>query len=222
MVEFLCLANSWREGARCVAGLVPGRGWVRPVPHRDGRAVQTHECKHFGLLDVVEADLGNWVPITGQRENVLLGPQGFSELREHNPARLRDELEALVDRSPDFLKFGGSDRVSSAEVQQRGIWRSLALVEPETVQWSITTNIEGRRRVQCHFTLAGNSLDLRVTDPVFAPKTREALKDYPLNSQHGNEAIGVGGQRLLLTASLGGEFQGNHYKLIAGVISFDR
>lgn len=68
--EFLCLANSRREGERCVAGLVPGRGWVRPVPDQAGSAVPTSGVRHFGPLDLVDVDLGYPAPIPGQHENV--------------------------------------------------------------------------------------------------------------------------------------------------------
>ncbi len=223
MAEFLCLANSWKDGHRCVAGLVPGQGWVRPVPDRGGSAVPTSQCRHFGLLDVVDVDLGMPVPVAGQRENRLLGPEAFSKVREHNPVRLREGLEALIEARPRLLARGRSDRISATEVKQRSIGQSLALVEPASVRWSIKTNIEGFRRLQCHFEVEGNSLDLRVTDPAFVPGAMEKLKDAPLNSRHTNTAVGIPqGQRLLLTASLGGDYRGNHYKLVAGVIALDR
>ena len=163
------------------------------------------------------------VPVAGQRENRLLGPEAFSKVREHNPVRLREGLEALIEARPRLLARGRSDRISATEVKQRSIGQSLALVEPASVRWSIKTNIEGFRRLQCHFEVEGNSLDLRVTDPAFVPGAMEKLKDAPLNSRHTNTAVGIPqGQRLLLTASLGGDYRGNHYKLVAGVIALDR
>ncbi|MFO0968577.1 MAG: hypothetical protein U0793_23720 [Gemmataceae bacterium] len=31
-VDLICLANSWKHGGRCVAGIkIDGSGWIRPV-----------------------------------------------------------------------------------------------------------------------------------------------------------------------------------------------
>lgn len=227
MTEFLCLANSWREGARCVAGVVPGRGWVRPVPDREGSAVPTYRCRHFRLLDVLDVDLGLPVPITGQPENVLLGPQGFSAPRERPLPNVRQEVEALLEVRPPLLERGldGSydDRVAHEDLEESPIAASLALVEPVSVRWQVRTNIRGHRRLRCHLDIDWHSFDLGVTDPEFVPRAMEALRDAPLNSLHPNSAVGIDDdRRLFLTVSLGGNLEGNHFKLVAGVIALDR
>ncbi len=226
MAEFLCLANSWREGARCVAGVVPGRGWVRPVPDREGNAVPTDRCQHFRLLHVVDVDLGLPVPITGQPENVLLGPQGFSDPRERPLPNVRQEVEALLEVRPPLLERGldGSheDRVAHGDLEESPIAASLALVEPDSVRWQVRANIRGSRRLRCHLDMDWHSFDLGVTDPEFVPRAMEALREAPLNSLHPNSAVGIeDDRRLFLTVSLGGNFEGNHFKLVAGVIALD-
>ena len=227
MAEFLCLANSRRESARCVAGVVPGRGWVRPVPDREGNAVPTHRCRHFHLLDVLDVDLGLPVPITGQPENVLLGPQGFSDPRERPLPDVRQEVEALLEVRPPLLERGldGSreDRVAHGDLEENPIAASLALVEPDSVHWQVRENIRGSRRLRCHLDMGWQSFDLGVTDPAFVTRAMEALRDVPLNSIHPNSAIGIeDDRRLILTVSLGGNFDGSHFKLVAGVVVVER
>ncbi len=214
MAEFLCLANSRREGGRCVAGLVPGRGWVRPVPDRSGSAVPLRGAWHFGLLDLVDVDLGSPVPIPGQRENVLLGPEGFSKVQAHDPARLREEMEALIEERPPLLELGGPTRIPFAEVQSGDIGQSLALVEPATVHWSVETDRRDQPRVRCQFDLGRRHFGLRVTDP----EIEELLRDAALGTYHRSAAGIPDDHRLLLTISLGGAFEGYCYKLVAAAM----
>ena len=216
--EFLCLANSRREGARCVAGLVPGRGWVRPVPDRSGSAVPASKVEHFGPLDLLDADLGYPVPIPGQEENVLLGPAGFSKVREHDPARLREEMESLIEERPPFLEMGSPTRIPFAEVQSGVIGQSLALVEPASVEWKVETNRRGQPGVRCQFDLGWRRFGLRVTDPEIEGR----LRSRELGVYDRSVAGIPDDHRLLLTVSLGGPFEGFCYKLVAAVLALPR
>ncbi len=61
MVRMVCLANSWRPGGRCVAGIDLETGeWVRPIP-KGGSAIpedDTHFADHELVpLDVVDVEL---------------------------------------------------------------------------------------------------------------------------------------------------------------------
>ena len=217
-VEFLCLANSRKGGGRCVAGVVPGRGWVRPVPDAGGSAVPTMRSKHFGLLDVVTADLATAVPLRSQPENVLLGPQWFSEATQHDPDHLWSELEALLDDQSELLFRGLSDRIAEAEVDDKPMATSLVVVEPERVRWRRTTSRRGRAQVRCLFELGESAFNLVVTDLA----VEETLRQLPLGI-HERDAAGFrDDQRLLLTISLGEAFEHHHYKLVAAAIALER
>ena len=217
-VDFLCLANSRKGGGRCVAGLVPGRGWVRPVPNASGSAVPTARSKHFGLLDVVTADLASPVPLKSQPENVILGPEGFSKTTGHDPLSLRSELEALIGKEPDLLFRGRSDRIAEAEIDDEPIKNSLVVVEPKTIRWRRTTSIStGRPQVRCLFNIGEGSFSLVVTDLV----VEEALRQLPSGIHERNAAGFRDNQRLLLTISLGEAFEQHHYKLVAAAIGLD-
>ena len=66
MVQLICLANSWREGGRCVAGIDRQTGvWVRPVPYGGGAIPEERTWlkrtwfsgRFLAPLDVVDLDL---------------------------------------------------------------------------------------------------------------------------------------------------------------------
>ncbi len=210
MVEFLCLANSWKDGERCVAGLVPGRGWVRPVPDRTGSAVPQRQVSHIGLLDVVDIDLGKWVPITGQPENWLIGPAGFSRNLGKIPSRLQEELEGIIEQEPELLKHGDRKKISPQNMVGKRT-PSLALIEPSYVQWHIRPDMKKR----CQFEIGRSIFELPVTD-IDVWRALNGLAP----GRYDRSVAGIpDNQRLLLTISLTGKFKdGYYYKLVAAAI----
>ena len=175
----------------------------------------TSSVGYFGLLDLVDVDLGDPVPILGQQENVLLGPDGFSEVREHDPARLRGEMERLIEERPRFLELGNPTRIPFAEVQSGDIGQSLALVEPTSVAWRVAANIRGQPSARCQFDLGWRRFRLPFTDP----EVEGRLLGMGLGA-YDRSAAGISDdRRLLLTVSLGAPFEGFCYKLVAAAIA---
>ncbi len=220
-VQFICLANSWKMGGRCVAGVRVGcRGWIRPVSTRaDGTLLSESRYANgaeAALLDIVEAEVVAPRPEPHQPENCLLGP-GTWHLVEHLPpgAAMQHLAPFLV---PGPVLLGNqSDRVAHATLLQQPASASLALVEPQGVEWYITTSpFDGRRKTRCYFNLAGEYYNLAITDPVFIPRLRGLADGY-----YARDAAGIAPtDRVLLTVSLGEPFQatGHCYKLVAAVL----
>lgn len=74
MARLICLANSWRGGGRCVAGIDLDSGrWVRPIPPGDGpffAGMTLIDGRETVPLDIVEIQLGEINLSTRyQREN---------------------------------------------------------------------------------------------------------------------------------------------------------
>ena len=79
--QFVCLANSYKEGGRCVAGIVLKNGkpvirngkpkWIRPVCETIHGEIPTHLVSHIKLLDIVEIEVTVSKPDSYQSENVL-------------------------------------------------------------------------------------------------------------------------------------------------------
>ncbi len=61
MTRLICLANSRRDGGRCVAGIDVDTGlWVRPLPPRGGAIPEEKTLlggRLFTPLDILELDL---------------------------------------------------------------------------------------------------------------------------------------------------------------------
>lgn len=211
---FICLANSYKEGGRCVAGIECHNGtplwnendkprWIRPVsadtPHGEIDSRLSYKLK---LLDIVEMDAFDPVPEGHQVENVLFNPHSL-KVRGAFPLQ---ELESLCDRYQPFLFGNASNAVSEEEAGQ--LSESLTLIKVADSQFAIKPNPANpdKPHVRLHFHFNKTRYNLPVTDPVFMREIqfdRDFLKNAP---------------QLYLCLSLGILHEGLHYKLVAGII----
>ncbi|MDJ0553135.1 MAG: hypothetical protein QNJ68_01565 [Microcoleaceae cyanobacterium MO_207.B10] len=80
MTQIVCLANSWKNGERCIAGIeISSKKWVRPVSSlNDGRIpfnIRQIQGKEPQLLDILEIPLEDSGPDFGfQSENRSILP----------------------------------------------------------------------------------------------------------------------------------------------------
>src|SRR6516225_9785476 len=87
-IQFICLANSWKMGGRCVAGWrTDGRGWIRPVSAQvDGTLASLEYVYADGtdaaLLDIVEVDVTAARPEPHQPENWVLAPRKWKLVQQ--------------------------------------------------------------------------------------------------------------------------------------------
>ena len=220
IVEFVCLANSFKPGGRCVAGIRLDNGdWIRPVSTREGGAVGPRYHRNQGndirLLQVVRADL-NPCPLPNQPENWLIGSGDWEIVRA-----LSDEqaLKLIAPRlvSGPALLGNASDRLPYMADAPPTVDGSLTLVEPQNLRWMLTERQSGntlqRRAI---FELAGQTYNLSVTDPEWF-RNLSGLEPY---TEHPSSADAYpASARRFFTISLAGEFQGFCYKLVSGVIT---
>lgn len=211
----LCLANSKKYGERCIAGVelekserafrilaVDNRPkWLRPVTDSAFGAISETLADRFSLLDVIEIVVTDSAPQGYQSENVK-----FDETSLRRAAQLRPSHELLglvIDRDATNL-FGSMGRAVSRE-KISSVSRSLMCIKPEAVSFNEKTAEDGKSQIRATFRFQGHLYDLPVTDVAFCRrfKTRKIV-----------------GENVYLTISLGLEFEGWHYKLVAGVIDF--
>src|SRR5438067_6228364 len=80
LTRFLCLANSFKEGGRCLAGIeldnqnnpvfIDGRPkWIRPVCNTAHGEVPTHLVSHLHVLDIIELEVTGHPDKNYQSEN---------------------------------------------------------------------------------------------------------------------------------------------------------
>lgn len=207
----VCLANSRKTGGRCVAGIDLRSGkWIRPV-NDNGESLSLKDISYEDgsvsqLLEVVEVPLIRHQPLYYQPENWIIDKTVYwSKLGELTPQRLEDYCDA-----PPLIFYDARDRLPKESVLSNRVSRSLCLIRVESVcfvkKWGMSRSFP---QIRAEFEYGGAWYSLVVTDDAWEQKFRGRgieLGRYPYN------------EPFLLTISLGEEFQGQHYKLVAGVI----
>ncbi|MFB8790771.1 MAG: hypothetical protein U7123_18425 [Potamolinea sp.] len=185
MTQIICLANSWKRGDRCIAGINSLKGqWIRPVSSLpDGRIpkeMRLIDRREPALLDILEIPLAKTGPdFSFECENlsVLLGT--WKKLGQVPPGYLskycsKEEYILHNDQRSVTVNF-----LQSLPVEQR---RTLQLVK--AVEFSVRSmgkRSEGGEKWEGSIvTMNGQRLTATITDPVF---TRRLELGYrPKNS----------------------------------------
>ena len=195
-----------------------GTGWFRPVSTLTDGTLSQYDCVlHDGneaaLLDVVEVDVVHARPEPHQPENWELAPGTWHLVQRIAPASAYAALRPVLVPGPVLLGSQG-DRVPHAPFLATPASSSLALVEPSSIQWEITTSLRGNRQTRCWFTLGGANFNLSVTDlKIERTLAGHAQGVYP------RDAAGIPSQaHVVLTISLSEPFNGDCYKLVAAVL----
>ena len=211
-IEMLCLANSWKPGGRCVAGLSSDGTWIRPVSTPESGALANAQLMLAELgrsvepLDVVAVPLERPVPLASQPENWLIPDAPWRHLRSVEVADVWDLLEQS--EYCESVLFGTHyDAVNSLEIPEDGIKDSLALVKVQHPTFYSRERWGRRPQVRARFEYAQVEYDLSV------PFAHDLGSDEPGCRSASN---------WWFTVSLGEEYpNGNylwHYKLIAGAL----
>ena len=220
--RILCLANSYKHGNRCVAGIsLATKQWVRVVGKTVPGCLTLKEAsyadgKEAALLDVFEVELGERCGTNCHPEDVYVTGKTWRPVRssvEHRDARF---LAAFLSNRPVVLQ-GYGDRVTAHRVEETPMARSLELIDPEDLWWWIREE-NGKRKNRAIFRVSHISrirYDLAVTDPVWMEK----LRPLPLGIYPHAHFFGSNPPKTFLTVSLSEPFEGFHYKLVAGVIN---
>ncbi len=223
-VEMICLANSRKRGGRCVVGLrTDGQGWLRPVaPYEDGALYGQHYTLDDGsqaqMLDVLMVDVVEPVPAPHQPENWLVGQETWKLVSRPAGRKEAMMLASHVQRGPELLRCE-TNKMPLEAFQGMSARSSAALVAPMHVDWEIKRGFEGRRQVRARFALGRVRYDLVVTDPDLEQRLSHLQEGSYYIPSPDDERIS---ERFLLTISLGEEFNGFHYKLVAGVAAIPR
>lgn len=207
----ICLANSFRPGGRCVAGIDVATGqWIRPVPPRGGAIPilrTTINGRNLSVLDVVKLRVGPpRLQTRFQCENREILGWDWEIVDRVRPQQV---LRYCDDTVPILLTAG--DTVSPEQLLQLRPheWKSLQLVRPRDLDFVIDHRDAQRQRA-CFHDAGGDFHYLKVTDPVAAGRLAQG------------EDIGP---ECLLTVSLGEPWAPTDgllaelcYKLAAAVI----
>lgn len=217
--RIVCLANSRKMLGRCVAGKEISSdsefgAWVRPVSNRPTEEISVDERRYENgedpsLLDIISIQMRGHVPHAHQTENHLIDSE-YYWVKEGT--LVWDDLDAAIADFNGTLWVDGyhsyngvNDRIPENRTLELG--DSLTLLETEDlVIVAAHEGINPKRKVRARFSLDGTSYCLVVTDPMIE-------REY-LARENGEYAVGLA----RLCISIGEQYQGYCYKLVAGII----
>lgn len=210
--RIVILANSFKGGERCIAGIDINSGeWVRPVSPPAGGAVGRNRRNIDGreplLGEVVEISFIGPGPDRGcQPENRLLNQVPWQHVRHMPVEEILTYCEAndiILHNHDDCVEAGYFETIPLLQ------WQSLQLIHSENVHF-YSTIWDGKRRWRSRLQYGGaRTLDIKLTDPVLVERLSRG------------EQIS---HNCILTISLAGPWSPDGiqpmrcYKLVAGVI----
>ena len=191
----VCLANSFRPGGSCVAGIEIDDGqfqsWVRPISHRQNQAISDQEKTYadgtrLAMLDVVEISFDAHQPEHHQTENWLISEGvDWKKVGDATPDQMTGAIipaNTPLWRPTQSTYTGRNDQVSG-EVAQSFDW-SLALIQPETANVDVSFNpFSDNKEVWVSFMWAGTPHKIKLTDPIqFARFNTEVHDSHDLEN----------------------------------------
>lgn len=213
---FVCLANSYKRGGRCIAGIeivFDNSGGWKPIRNEDGRPrwirpiakttygeIPNFSAENIEMLSVVKLTDVVACPEQCHVENVYYS---CMESCEYNISLESNMMNQLIDSKHQSI-FHNRGRAVSAEMLA-GINYSLMLIHPDKASAYRDENRE-KSKNRMKFTYYGIEYDFPITDPAFLDEFKRAPERY--------DDI----PNVYLALSLGLEFEGWHHKLVAGVV----
>jgi len=216
--RMIVVANSRKTGGRCIAGLSTRTGeLVRPVSPGGGGELSDEECavdEHIPrLLEVVTFTHQGSEGIPAQPENVVIDGEPWQTEGLAEERATEELLKGLLEKGPRLL--GNNGRAVPAEDAAKGMSKSLALVEPAQLRFGHGPDAEAHRgSPRAVFRFGGRRWSLPVTDFEIGPRILKLPEGL-----YGFEGLDIEKpERVILTVSLGTEYEGWHHKLVAGII----
>jgi hypothetical protein len=217
----ICLANSYKHGGRCIAGVsVEDGAWVRLRGESADGALEPREYvlddgTEPRLLDVIQVEGHYAVRSTAHPEDWQIAPTQWN-LVERPAAKGRwTELTNQKTGSKGILN-DHRDRIADWELKYKPMRSSLCLICPAETHWWIRES-KGKRRYRALFHHNYTAYDFALTDPRWI----EQLNLLPYGI-YPHSTFAADDAETWLTISLSEPYFGFHYKLVAGVIVRNR
>jgi hypothetical protein len=174
--RIVCLANSWKLGERCIAGVDMDTGkWVRPVCDnsypKDGRVPRSirliggREPRLLDVLQIPLASTGNDFGFECENLSVASGEWKFlGQVQPTALVRIRSNFPYILHNSS---KYVNPSALRALPFPQR---RTLQLIRASS--FSVTKSSQGNTGWRGTLrTINGQTLkDAKITDPVFAER----------------------------------------------------
>jgi len=162
MTRIVCLANSFKRGGRCIAGIdLETNRWIRPIGGgyegaiRSERLINGAEPK---LLDIIEIPLGGNANDLGcQPENRILRPGPWLKVGEIE----KDDVLQYIEKTDRLLhNFDKNVPLSEFESNiKKTEWKSLQLIHVKNACFSKNP----WNKIECNFSYSGHWYLLKTT-----------------------------------------------------------
>lgn len=210
--RFVCLANSYKEGGRCVAGIMLDKRnnpimegglpkWIRPVSDTEHGEISEEMVAHFNLLDILELKVENYVGEGYQSENATFEEDSIQKIGTFDVGR----LNKLCDERPALLA-STAKAIHQDHIHRHSHSLTLVGVKDFEAYEQESEHHPGKQSLRLSFTHEHNQYDFPITDPIFK-YNYQYKADYLDNVE-----------QMLLTLSVGLPLNAFHFKLVAGVI----
>ena len=213
---FICLANSYKHGGRCIAGIevVPqsdgslgivrhddGRPrWIRPVSMSANGEIPNHLAESFKIFSLVKLTDVEPCPDNAHTEDVHCTRM---EICPFELSPTKDFLNQLIDTQHQAVFYFRGKSIPTTIIDRLDY--SLMLIHPDNACAYCDEERENSK-YRMKFTYNGSNYDFPITDPVFLEQFKKSPDSYA-------DLDGV-----YLVLSLGIAFEGFHYKLVATVV----
>lgn len=175
MTQIICLANSWKRGERCIAGINPNNGeWIRPVSDlTDGRIPKTMRQinrREPALLDILEIPLGQTGADFGfEKENRSVLPGKWQKKGKLKPTDLLkycDNPKYILHNQQRYVSISFMQSLPEAQRQTLQLIVAIAFSAK-----AVGKRFEGSEKWEGTVkTQTGETLTATITDPVFTRK----------------------------------------------------
>jgi hypothetical protein len=219
----VCLANSYKHGGRCVAGICLENGkWIRLRAEDGDGSLGPHDYTladghgELRLLDVFEVQLHYALPSDCHPEDWVATADWWRLVERPCPQEHWNRVTERVQKDGTLLG-GFSDRVWASVLQKRPAEASLALVCPTDLWWWVRED-RGKLKYRALFRRNNVTFDLAVTDP----RWLEQMHLLPVGI-HPHRLLVAEAKETWLTVSLSEAFSPGgggaaHFRIVAGVM----
>ncbi len=209
--KIICLANSYKEGGRCIAGIQIDSNnipiiidsqpkWIRPIYNTKHGQIPYNLVQNVKLLDIVEFELTENIQQGYQSENVYFKDNSITIKSGISNFNLKDYCQNVP------LIFGNNGNAVS---QNDIINLSYSLLLVNITNFKVSTRTFPERinpQYRLAFTYNEINYNFPITDPIF------------IDVYKSNQKILDDKNEIQVVVSLGVVFNDWYYKLIAGVI----
>ena len=216
-MQMIVLANSYKNGGRCVAGFdVTGQKLVRPISVQTHGELSMSQCeidvdgvqRGVRCLDLIEIPVGSSTPQVAQPENHELLTGKWKWLTSLDRKQAVDFLELLHECSKELL-FNCDSKVDHNEVDGGQVSKSLTVIKVANPIFFLGLRKEKSAQLRTKFSYSGVIYDLPITD------------DRPWIKYAREEPERFSKGTWYFTISLGELWNGSMWKLVAGAMSKD-